>query len=233
MEVSGRGAAGWGWFMSAGVWHRMWTLAGVTVLGLGMVTAPGTATVAAKTVPGRTLVMTVTGLPSGTTARVKVRGPKDYTATLRVDDTARLTKLHPGRYTLTAKAVGKATATDPVKKVRIKKNRGARVRFVYTTSAANTTPPRPVTNLRVTERTSVSIGLAWKNPPDGDFLEVEVIRKGGTDAETGDLVLADDGTSLRETGLVPDTTYTYTITTIDEAGNVSAGVSITVRTLPA
>ena len=43
-----------------------------------MVTAPGTPTVAAKTVPGRTLVVVVNGLGPQTTVKVKVKGPKKY-----------------------------------------------------------------------------------------------------------------------------------------------------------
>jgi hypothetical protein len=117
-----------------------------------------------------------------------------------------------------------------VKRVRVRKAKAVAVTFRY--RGPDVTPPSPVTDLRAVEITATSVRLAWTNPPDGDFLQVQVTRKGGTDQETGNLVLDDDGKGLREDGLSRNTEYTYTVATEDEAGNLSAGVSITVRTLP-
>ena len=194
---------------------------------VGMVTAPGTATVTAASPAGRSLMITVVGADH---PKVQVRGPRGFEKTVRVNDVRTLRTLRPGTYRLTAKPLGDLKPTDAVKKVQVRRNRGVAVTFRY--RGPDTTPPGPVTDLRAVEITATSVRLAWKNPPDGDFLQVQVTRKGGTDQETGNLMLDDDGTGLREDGLSRNTEYTYTVATEDEAGNLSPGVSITVRTLP-
>lgn len=210
--------------------QRSVAIMGAAFIGLTVVAAPGTATLAAKPLPGKTLVVRVAGT-SGAPARVKVNGPNGFTKTLRLDGRVRLTGLSPGRYTLRAKPVGQAEATEPVQTVRVRKSQGGRVRFTYRVPPVDTEAPPPVTDLRVVEVTATTVSLAWQNPPDGTFLLVLVQRKGGTGQEPGDLDYKPDGTGLRDTGLSPDTPYTYTVSTKDEAGNVSPGVSITVRTL--
>jgi hypothetical protein len=200
---------------------------GVILMVVGMVTAPGTATVTAADPAGRTLAIAVVGAEN---PKVRVRGPGTYDKTVRVDGVRVLRKLRPGRYTLTAKPHGDLKPTDSVKRVRVRKAKAVAVTFRY--RGPDVTPPSPVTDLRAVEITATSVRLAWTNPPDGDFLQVQVTRKGGTDQETGNLVLDDDGKGLREDGLSRNTEYTYTVATEDEAGNLSAGVSITVRTLP-
>lgn len=212
--------------------QRAVAIMGAALVGLTMVAAPGTATLAAKPLPGKTLVVRVTGT-SGAPARIKVAGPKGFTKILRLDGRVRLKGLSPGRYTLRAKPVGKAEATEPIQSVRVRKGEGAHVRFTYRVPAADTEAPAPVTELRTVEVTATTVSLAWNNPPDGTFLLVLVTRKGGTGNEPGDLDYKPDATGLRDTGLAPDTEYTYTVSTKDEAGNISPGVSITVRTLVA
>ena len=200
---------------------------GVILMVVGMVTAPGTATVAAADPAGRSLVITVVGAQN---VKVRVRGPGTYRKVIRVKDVRTLRKLRPGKYTLTAKRKGDLKPTDAVKKVRVRKARAVAVTFRY--RGPDVTPPGPVSDLRAVEITATSVRLAWTNPPDGDFLQVQATRRGGTGKETGNLVLDDNGKGLREDGLSPNTEYTYTVATEDEAGNLSAGLSITVRTLP-
>jgi len=204
---------------------RIGAVAGATLMALGIVVAPGTAT-APK---GRPLTITVVGT-QGLVPKIRVSRP-GFTRVVRVDATRVLRKLEPGKYTLTAATIGDLTPKDAVKKVRVRKNRPASVTFRY--RGPDTTAPGPVTDLQVAWRTATAIRLTWKNPPDGTFLLVEVTRRGGTDAETGTIVLDEDGTGMTEDGLVPDTEYTYTVAAEDEAGNVGPRVSITVRTLPA
>ena len=199
---------------------------GVILMVVGMVTAPGTATVTAASPAGRSLVITVVGVEK---PKVRVRGPGGYNKVVRIDSVRTLRKLTPGKYTLTAKPKGALKPTDAVKKVRVRKNRSIAVTFRY--RGPDVTPPGPVTDLRAVEITATSVRLAWTNPPDGDFLQVQVTRRGGTGKETGNLLLDDNGSGLREDGLSPNTEYTYTVATEDEAGNLSPGVSLTVRTL--
>jgi hypothetical protein len=205
--------------------QRLTALCAGLAVGLGMAVAPPAP--AATKAPGKTLTVTISGVPRAT---VKVTGPKRFTRTLQVDQKTRLRSLTPGRYTLRALPVGEFTAADPVQKVRVRKARGARVRFIY--EAPDTTAPPQVTDLRVVAVTATTVRLAWTNPPDGTFLLVSAQRKGGTGSETADLAIDPTGTGLTEDGLSPDTEYTYTISAQDEAGNTSIGVSITVRTLP-
>ncbi len=203
-----------------------WTAAVIGVILLvGMVTAPGTATVAAASPGGRSLVITVVGAQS---PKVRVRGPRGFDKLLRVTDVRTLRGLRPGKYTLTARPKGDLAPTDSVKIVRVRKAKGVAVTFRY--RGPDVTPPGPVTDLRAVEVTATSVRLAWTNPPDADFLQVQVTRKGGTGQETGNLVLDDDGKGLREDGLSRNTEYTYTVAGEDETGNLSPGVSLTVRT---
>lgn len=200
----------------------VWVAITAIVLGVGLIAPPAVA----KAPPGRTLVVKVTG---ATGARVIVTGSEGFSKTVRVTGSKRLKKLSPGRYTLIAKPVGDARATDAKQTVRVRKTRGATVRFTY--RGPDTTAPGPVTNVRVTQLGATSLRLAWDTPRDGSFLFVAVQRSGGTDAETGEPVLDANGKGLSDSGLVPNTEYTYRLTTEDEAGNVSAPASITVRTL--
>lgn len=211
--------------------QRAVAIMGAACVGLTLVAAPGTATLAAKPLPGKTLVVRVTGT-SGAPARIKVEGPKGFTKILRLDGRVRLKGLSPGRYTLHAKPVGEARATEPLQTVRVRKTQGVRVRFAYRVTPVDTDAPPPVSNLRVVQVTATTVTLAWNNPPDGTFLLVLVQRKGGTGNEP-DVNPEPDGTGLRDTGLNPDTEYTYTVLLKDETGNISPGVSITVRTLAA
>lgn len=207
-----------------------WLAALVVVLpGMGSVTAPGTATTVGGSIPGRTLVVQVKGVSGPAT--VRITGPNGFTRKVQVNGRERLRGLQPGRYALTAFKVGKAKATDRMQTVRIRKASGAKVRFTYRVPPPDVTAPPPVSNLRVVSVTTTSVRLAWNNPADGEFLQVQVRRSGGTDAETGELILDQDGSGLVETGLSPNTAYTYFVATEDEAGNVSPEVSITVRTL--
>jgi Fibronectin type III domain len=201
----------------------------VGLLGIGSVTAPGTATTVSGSIPGGTLVVQVKGVSGPAT--VRITGPNGFTRKVQVNGRERLRGLQPGRYALTAFKAGKAKATDRMQTVRVRKASGPKVRFTYRVPAPDVTAPPSASNLRVVNVTSTSVRLAWNNPADGEFLQVQVRRSGGTDAATGELVLDQDGRGLVETGLSPNTEYTYFVATEDEAGNLSPEVSITVRTL--
>jgi hypothetical protein len=156
---------------------------------------------------------------------VRVTGPRNYAKTVRVNGRVRLIDVRPGRYKIVAKL---PRAARLVKRVHVGKKRGARVRFRSPRPAA---APGPVRDLRVVERTVTSIELAWRNPPPSQFLEVQVFRSGGTENDPTDFQISDSGDRLLDTGLTAGATYTYTLTTLDEAGRTSAARSITVTTL--
>ncbi|MDX6645667.1 MAG: hypothetical protein QOK40_1394, partial [Miltoncostaeaceae bacterium] len=85
------------------------------------------------------------------------------------------------------------------------------------TAAADTTPPAAPTGLVATANGPNRIDLAWSGPADADVAGYRVYRGG---AQVG----ATTGASARsfsETGLTPDTLYSYTVEAIDGSGNRS------------
>jgi hypothetical protein len=85
------------------------------------------------------------------------------------------------------------------------------------------TPPGPVTGLTATAGDG-EIGLAWSNPADSDFFQVQIRRKAGsapTSIGDGDLVAATAGQSLLDQGLSNGTHYFYTAWAQDLSGNWS------------
>ena len=87
-----------------------------------------------------------------------------------------------------------------------------------------TTPPPPDTqapsvpgNLRTTSLTPTSLTLAWDASTDNDsgVAGYDVLRNGSLIGSTA-------GLSLPDTGLTPNTAYSYTVRAKDNTGNVSA-----------
>ena len=91
------------------------------------------------------------------------------------------------------------------------------------TPPTDATPPAPVTGLAVIATTTSTITLSWTNPTDAD-LDAIIVRRDGSDLYTG------TGSSFSDTGLIPDTTYTYTVLARDTIGNTSALESVTSAT---
>jgi len=104
---------------------------------LGAAPASGAAQSAPMKPPGRTLTVTVAGLPSSAVGRVIVTGPGAYRTVVRVNGHRRLTGLSAGTYKLRAKPVstsfGKARAKKKTRSVRITAKKGAKVLVQYTT----------------------------------------------------------------------------------------------------
>jgi len=86
-----------------------------------------------------------------------------------------------------------------------------------TPTAPPTTPPTVPANVKATVASSSQINLAWTASTDsaGRVAGYTIYRNG---AEVGTAV----GTSYNDTGLSPDTTYTYTVSAYDASGNQSA-----------
>ena len=96
-----------------------------------------------------------------------------------------------------------------------------------TQSAADTTPPTKPTNFRVVNVTSTTETLSWTASSDNvGVVGYQIYRK-------TTLVATVTGTTYIDTGLTPDSSYTYHIYAIDAAGNLSAAATATtVHTLP-
>ena len=102
--------------------------------------------------------------------------------------------------------------------------------------APDTSPPGVVTALAATDRTPDSITLSWANPPDVDLAAVIVRRAKGATAPatptdgTGVTLPGQTATGVTDTGLDPDTTYSYAVFTRDTVGNTSAPATLTTAT---
>jgi chitodextrinase len=83
-------------------------------------------------------------------------------------------------------------------------------------SGGDTQPPTAPGNLTATGHTSSSISLSWTASTDNVGVTGYQIRLSGA------VVATTTATSYTATGLNPSTTYSYTVTAFDAAGNVSA-----------
>ena len=127
------------------------------VAGAPAVPAPA-AQVAAKKVPGRTLVVKTTGLPAGTRASVRVKGPKRFTKTRKVGGKVKFKRLRAGKYRLVPGTVAGFRVSPVSKRVRVKARRGTSVTFTYSRIAPpDSTAPGPVTGLQEVARTATEL----------------------------------------------------------------------------
>ncbi|MEW9548179.1 glycosyl hydrolase family 18 protein [Nonomuraea sp. NPDC050783] len=88
----------------------------------------------------------------------------------------------------------------------------------------DTTAPSVPGNLRSTGVTSTSVSLAWNASTDNVAVTGYEVYRGTT------LVTTVTGTSYTDTGLTPETAYTYTVRARDAAGNRSAASTATTAT---
>jgi chitodextrinase len=83
------------------------------------------------------------------------------------------------------------------------------------TGPSDTQAPSAPTNLLATAVTSSQINLSWYAPNDNVMIAGYQIWRGAA------MISTVTGTSYSDTGLVSNTTYTYTVRAFDNAGNVS------------
>ncbi len=102
---------------------------------------------------------------------------------------------------------------------------GASSPITVTTGAPPTDPIKPTapTNLTVTSTTSSEIGLSWTASTDNVGVTGYTVSYGSSNVQVA-------GTSATITGLAAGTTYTFTVTAKDAAGNVSDGTTIQATT---
>ena len=85
-----------------------------------------------------------------------------------------------------------------------------------TSSPPDTTPPSVPVNLAATSTSPAQINISWNASTDNVAVSGYKVFRGGSQIATTTLV------SYSDSGLTPSTTYTYTISAFDAAGNVSA-----------
>lgn len=84
-------------------------------------------------------------------------------------------------------------------------------------SSADTTPPTTPSKLVATAVSSSQINLAWAGSTDTVGVSGYYIFRNGSNVGA-----ATSTVSFQDTGLVPSTTYSYTVAAYDAAGNISA-----------
>lgn len=84
--------------------------------------------------------------------------------------------------------------------------------------------PAEVTGASTTASASDSLTLGWTLPADSDFKEVRLYNGAAVQP------VVSTATSYKFSGLTPETDYTFRLTTVDTAGNESAGVNVNGRT---
>jgi protocatechuate 3,4-dioxygenase beta subunit len=100
----------------------------------------------------------------------------------------------------------------------------------------DTTPPAPVTELRMTGNNAHSISLGWTNPTDADFAGVLIRRAAGDTppitAADGTLVatLSSRQTAFTDKHLSPASTYSYAVFARDKNRNVGIAATLTTAT---
>ncbi len=97
----------------------------------------------------------------------------------------------------------------------------AMLKFDTGSTGSDTTPPSVPTNLRTTSVTGAAVSLAWDSSSDngGSGVAGYHLYRGGTQIAT---ITTGVGTTYTDSGLVADTTYAYTISAYDYAGNESS-----------
>jgi len=103
---------------------------------------------------------------------------------------------------------------DPDGKIRAADGIWDRGAYEYVSSTAAPTVP---TNLTASSITSTSLTLAWTASTDNVGVTGYNVFRNGTQIAT-----VTSGTSYPDSGLTSSTTYTYTVSAFDAAGNVSA-----------
>ena len=100
----------------------------------------------------------------------------------------------------------------------------------FTTKASkDVTPPNPPTGLTASNITQTSARISWTAATDTDNVGVDeyAIYRNGIKADTV------SSTNFADSGLTPNTDYSYAVVAIDAAGNVSnQSTALPVKTLP-
>ncbi|NDI35828.1 fibronectin type III domain-containing protein [Chengkuizengella sediminis] len=110
------------------------------------------------------------------------------------------------------------TAKDAVGNVSSSSNA-----VTVTTDGPDTETPTAPTNLQVTDKSSSSVSLSWNASTDNVGVTGYTVDYG-----SGSMDVTDTNTTI--SGLSADTTYTFTVTAKDAAGNMSQGTSIQATT---
>lgn len=170
------------------------------------------------------LTITAGGTFTGTkTVTMSVNETADIFYTLDGSNPTTSSNKYATPLTISATTTLKAFARD------VAGNISAIQTIVYTldeTIPSDTTPPENVTGLSVSNKTQTGLTLSWVASTSSDTASYDVLN--------GSTVIANvTGTTYNITGLVANTTYTFTVKAKDTSDNIASGTSITEKTLEA
>ena len=97
---------------------------------------------------------------------------------------------------------------------------------VTVTVSNDTSSPTVPTNLSAAAASSSQVNLSWSAATDN------VGVTGYRVTRNGNMIATTAGTTFNDTGLTPQTTYTYSVAAFDAAGNISAGSAPASATTP-
>ncbi|MFC2170881.1 hypothetical protein ACFLQJ_02770 [Calditrichota bacterium] len=86
-------------------------------------------------------------------------------------------------------------------------------------------PPEEVTELG-TACEDGCVTLAWEDPTDDDFDHIEISFTPSVEEISQPVIVSKGANSKRFSGLTNDTTYIFTIQTVDSLNNISTGITI-------
>lgn len=177
------------------------------------------------------------GVPQGRSAKITV-ARKDFRKKVRSQGTLR--NLKPGMYKVWASPIvadgGTAAVPNLPLKIKVTRRTPATLNLQYTWNPkTDVYPPGPGSGLTVTDVGPSNTSLRWTNSLAPDLQSVAVRRKQGNTApkalDDGKVVpVAASWKHATDSGLLHNTTYSYSVFMVDSAGNASAPISTTVRT---
>jgi PKD domain/Fibronectin type III domain len=197
----------------------------------------GFATTGATVTPGATVTDDVVISPRATrVVSVQARRPGTTTFLTQSSGTSTRTGDFRAAYRLTSpgvwgfRLVVRATATagpatSPTRIIIAAENPGS-----------DRTPPGPVTAMTISGLTDTTATLSWTNPTDVDLTGAVIRRAPGDTAPatvtdgTAVTDLAVPATSFTDTGLSPDTAYSYAVFAHDATPNYAAATDLSLRT---
>ena len=106
-------------------------------------------------------------------------------------------------------------------------NRQTAATVTVTVGNGDATPPTAPTNLTAVAASSSRVDLSWSAATDNVAVQGYRVSRGGT------VIVTTNATTFSDTGLAAQTTYTYSVSAFDAAGNVSPWSAPASATTPA
>jgi hypothetical protein len=193
----------------------------VTVIDPNDTTPPGVASDLAASPGDRQVSLSWTNPTDSDFHHVEITYTNGSLQTLTVNKTA-----DPNNSKVITDLTNGEEYTFAVKTVDAAGNKSSEVSVSAT--PVDTTPPAEAGSLTAMPSSNQQVTLIWTNPPDSDFHHVEIAYTNGTPQTLTVNKTADPNNSAVITGLTDGTEYAFTLKTVDEAGNESSEITLSV-----